>query len=140
MNRKIVSAIGVLAFTCYSTISQAGVTYFNCSSPTTTDATVDSRTGDTTARGTIVCSKGDSQPIGAQLLQTTPLSVSLGSTRLVCTGGSDVWEVPGQSFVGKIEPRNATLSCWAGDNQFDPKAPKDQGTVTVREKPIEPAR
>jgi hypothetical protein len=137
MKRNIPSAIAMLAFGSYATTSQAGVTYFNCSNPATTDATVNSSNGDTTARGTIVCSKDESQNIGAKLLQKSPSTIlpilSNGQTNIVCSGSLQTWEVKGRSLLGKIEPRNATLQCWAGFNEFDPRAVRDEGTITVRE-------
>jgi hypothetical protein len=64
MKRIMLAVIAMLAFTFYSTASQAAIT-----SLTVTGATISQSTGAITVTGTIVCTAGDVFAAGAFIIQ-----------------------------------------------------------------------
>jgi hypothetical protein len=102
MNRIILLAMGMLAFACIPTTSQATI-----SSLIVTGATVSTSTGITTVSGTIVCTAGDLLVINETLFQAAGPHVGVAAGFTVdspCSGGTDAWKITNSALVGGFKP------------------------------------
>jgi hypothetical protein len=136
MERKMLSVIAMLAFTCHSTASQAGINSLFCDA-----AFVDSKTHQSFETGTINCSAGDLVKIDAELTQIDDLR-NLKFSRwggtlnpLTCMGGSQPFTVLNSLGIGTIHPGFATLVFTATDLTSG-STNKCELSVEVREAPL----
>jgi hypothetical protein len=113
MKRIILLAIGMVAFACYSTASQAAI-----SSLTVTKATISNSSGAIAVSGTIVCTAGASFQVVADILQVSggKNGITSGFSILgTCSGGSDTWTAPQALVFGSIKTGIAEVLILAGD-------------------------
>jgi filamentous hemagglutinin family protein len=100
MKRIISFAIGMLAFTFYSTASQAEIISF-----TVTGATISKITGLVTVNGNIQCTKGDTAGIADFLSQTLGGKAGIGQSSItgVCSGDTQPWSLTQYTFIGSFQ-------------------------------------